>query len=259
LADRSYLDGLFALDGHVALVTGASSGIGRHMALVLARAGAQVVGVARRADALSALAADIRAAGGGAAVVAGGLGDADRLADIASAAGKAFGPPDILVNAAGINFREPAETVTPAHWNATLHLNLTVPFFLARMLVPGMAAKGGGAIINIASLQSYRAFPNSAPYGASKGGIAQLTRAMAEAWSAQGVRTNAIAPGFFPTALTGPVFADPELAARHARATAIGRNGILPDLDGATIFLASAASAYITGQILAVDGGYLAK
>ena len=122
-----------------------------------------------------------------------------------------------------------------------------------------MAERGWGRIINIASLQSTRAFPDSAPYGAAKGGVLQLTRATAEAWSPRGVTCNAIAPGFFPTALTAPVFADPQRAARNAAQTAIGRNGILPDLWGAAIFLSSDASAYVTGQTLHVDGGFTAK
>ena len=122
-----------------------------------------------------------------------------------------------------------------------------------------MKAKGRGRVINIASLQSFRAFPNSIPYGASKGGIAQLTRAMAEEWSKDGITANAIAPGFFPTRLTQSVFEDPVVASHNARMTAIGRNGELADLDGTTVFLASAASSYVTGQVLPVDGGYSAK
>jgi gluconate 5-dehydrogenase len=122
-----------------------------------------------------------------------------------------------------------------------------------------MAGRGHGRILNLASLQSTRAFANSAPYGAAKGGIVQLTRAIAEAWSGQGVTCNAIAPGFFPTPLTAPVFGDPERAARNAAQTAVGRNGELDDLAGATVFLASRASAYVTGQTLAVDGGFTAK
>jgi gluconate 5-dehydrogenase len=121
-----------------------------------------------------------------------------------------------------------------------------------------MAARGYGRIINIASLQSARAFANGAPYGAAKGGVVQLTRAIAEAWSARGITCNAIGPGFFPTALTAPVFADSNLARTHAARTAIGRNGELADLYGAAVFLASPASAYITGQTLMVDGGYTA-
>lgn len=122
-----------------------------------------------------------------------------------------------------------------------------------------MRTKGFGNIINIASLQSYRAFTNGLAYGASKGGIVQLTRAMAEAWSSDGITTNAIAPGFFPTELTAPVFGDADVSEHHARMTAIGRNGRLEDLDGVTVFLASRASAYITGQVIPVDGGYTAK
>jgi gluconate 5-dehydrogenase len=114
-------------------------------------------------------------------------------------------------------------------------------------------------VINLASLQSQRAFANSAPYGAGKGGIVQLTRAMAEAWSRHGITCNAIGPGFFPTPLTAPVFADAPRAAALAAQTAIGRNGELTDLHGATVFLASEASAYITGQLLYVDGGFTAK
>ncbi len=255
----SFLSDLFSLDGQVALVTGASSGLGRRMAATLARAGAQVIGVARRRAALEALVAEIEAAGGKAAARAADLSREDVFDELAAQAAEPFGPPTILVNAAGINLREPPEVIGWPSWNRTLHLNLSVPFFLARALVPGMVARGGGAIVNIASLQSFRAFPNSMPYGASKGGILQLTRAMAEAWSRQGVRANAIVPGFFPSELTKPVLDDPALAARHAQASAIGRNGELADLDGVTIFLASPASAYVTGQALAVDGGYLAK
>ena len=170
-----------------------------------------------------------------------------------------FGAPDILINAAGINLREAPDNISWESWDQTININLSIPFFLARTLVEGMRQKGFGNIINIASLQSYRAFANSAAYGASKGGIAQLTRAMAEAWSKDGIVTNAIAPGFFPTALTQAVYDDPELLAGNAAKTAIGRNGEMDDLDGATIFLASRASAYITGQVLAVDGGFTAK
>ena len=148
--------------------------------------------------------------------------------------------------------------MTPEGWNQTVQLNLTVPFFLAQALVPGMRNKGAGNIINIASLQSYRAFTNGIAYGASKGGVTQLTRAMAEAWSRDGITANAIAPGFFPTELTAAVFGDADLSAHHAAATAIGRNGEMSDLDGITVFLASRGSSYITGQVIGAEGGYLA-
>ncbi|WP_224406966.1 SDR family oxidoreductase [Afifella sp. IM 167] len=254
-----FLSDLFSLNGRTALVTGASSGIGRHMAKTLARAGASVICVARRQEALSALVDEIAAAGGTATALTADLLDGGAVEALGARAGDAFGSPTILVNAAGINLREPPAAVSFESWNQTLHLNLGVPFFLARALVPGMVASGGGSIINIASLQSFRAFANGMAYGASKGGIAQLTRAMAEAWSRNGVRANAITPGFFPTELTGPVFSDPELLQHHAEATAIGRNGELADLNGITVFLAAPASAYITGQVIGVEGGYLAK
>lgn len=256
---RSFIEQLFGLDGRVALVTGASNGIGRRMALTLARAGARVVLVARRADMLDAAVRDIEAAGGAAVAVPWDLLDLQSLASLHGKASEAYGAPDILVNAAGVNLRLPAEDYTPAQWNQTIALNLSVPFFLGQACVPAMREKRRGNIINIASLQSVRAFTNGIAYGASKGGVAQLTRAMAEAWSRYGITANAVQPGFFPTELTAPVFSNPEVAAHHARMTAIGRNGELADLDGTTIFLASRASAYVTGQIIAVDGGYTAK
>jgi NAD(P)-dependent dehydrogenase (short-subunit alcohol dehydrogenase family) len=255
----SFVSDLFSLSNRVALVTGASSGIGRHMAAVLARAGAHVICVARRREALDAVVAAIKTDGGRAEAIPCDLSREDTIDRLAEQASRALRGPTILINAAGINSRIPAETISWEDWNKTLHLNLSVPFFLARALVPGMIAQGYGAIINIASLQAYRAFTNGIAYGASKGGVVQLTRAMAEAWSRHGIRANAILPGFFPSELTRPVFDDPAVAQRHADATAIGRNGQLPDLDGTTVFLAAPGSAYITGQIIAVDGGYLAK
>ena len=138
-------------------------------------------------------------------------------------------------------------------------LLVAAPFFLTQALAPGMRERGWGRILNVASLQSYRAFADSAPYGAAKAAVVQLTRAIAQQWSAFGITCNAIGPGFFPTSLTAPVFGDPELAGRHAAQTCIGRNGRLEDLFGATVFFASDASAYITGQTLMIDGGYTAR
>ena len=247
---------IFSLKGKVALVTGASSGLGRAAASYLANAGARVVGLARRAEALDKWRAE---AGGETAALAADLSaDAD-LDAIAASACEPFGPPDILINAAGLNLRQSADEVTRDGWERTIALNLTVPFFLAQALVPGMREKRWGRIINFASLQSRRAFTNGIAYGASKGGVEQMTRAMAEAWSRDGINANALAPGFFHTELTGPVFADPAVAARHAAATCIGRNGAMKDIEGPLLFLASDASAYVTGQVLFVDGGYTAK
>ena len=247
---------LFSVAGRVACVTGASSGLGRALATALAGAGAQTVGVARRADALEAWRAE---AGGETAAVVADLSDPDTMADVAARAAAPFGAPDILINAAGVNTRQAADDVTAEGWKASIDLNLSTPFFLAQALVPGMKEKGWGRIVNFASLQTERAFPGGIAYGASKGGIGQLTRAMAEAWSSHGIMANALAPGFFPTELTGPVFDDPERAAKNAAQTCIGRNGELADLVGPALFLCSPASGYVTGQVLYVDGGFTAK
>lgn len=248
---------LFDLRGKVACVTGASSGLGRRAALVLARAGAQVVGVARRRDALDAMCAEI--GDDNAVGIVADVADRDRLADLVRDIAVPFGAPDILVHAAGVNTREAADDVTAQGWDQTLALNLSAPFFLSQAMVPAMKAKGWGRIVNFASLQTTRAFPGGIAYGATKGGIAQLTRAMAEAWSGDGITANAIGPGFFPTELTAAVFDDEDRAARNAAQTCAGRNGRLEDMDGPVLFLCSDASAYVTGQVLMVDGGFTAK
>jgi NAD(P)-dependent dehydrogenase (short-subunit alcohol dehydrogenase family) len=247
---------LFDVSGKVACVTGASGGLGRAAATMLAQAGAAVVGVARRADALADWQAETA---GRTAVLPADLSEIPALPSLAGALSEPFGPPDILVNAAGINTRQAADEVTLAGWETTLTLNLSAPFFLAKAVVPAMKKRGWGRIVNFASLQSQRAFPGGIAYGASKGGVAQLTRAMAEAWSADGIMANALAPGFFPTDLTAPVFDDPSRRAANARQTCIGRNGELADLEGPLLFLCSRASGYVTGQVLFVDGGYTAK
>jgi gluconate 5-dehydrogenase len=249
----------FALRGRRALVTGGSSGIGEAMAQALGTAGARVLLVARREAELAAAAQRLQAAGAEAHWLAADLTDTATLRGAATEAERRLGGIDILVNAAGVNLRQPFDEVTPEAWQVQIALHLGAPFFLTQALAPGMAARGWGRILNIASLQSHRAFPNSAPYGAGKGGVVQLTRAIAQAWGRQGITCNAIGPGFFPTALTAPVFADAALAARHAEATCLGRNGALADLHGATVFLASDAAAYVTGQTLMVDGGYTAR
>jgi NAD(P)-dependent dehydrogenase (short-subunit alcohol dehydrogenase family) len=253
------LDQLFSLQGHTALVTGGSSGIGLALAEALGLQGARVVLVARREAELRAAVDKLTADGIEASAVTADLAARDGP-DAAVARAAASGMKvDVLVNSAGVNLRQPFLEVQPDAFDLHMALHLRAPFRLTQLLAPAMAARGWGRIVNIASLQSSRAFPNSAPYGAAKGGVVQLTRAIAEAWSARGITCNAIAPGFFPTALTAAVFNDPERAAHNAALTAIGRNGELADLHGAAIFLASDASAYVTGQTLYVDGGFTAK
>lgn len=250
--------GLFDLRGKRALVTGGSSGLGLAMARALGLAGASVVLMARRQAQLQEAVSDLAAQGVEAQCLLGDLGHEQGITDAMQAC-QALAPIDILVNAAGVNLREPFAQVGMASWHTQLSLHLSAPMFLTQALAPGMRDRGYGRILNVASLQSYRAFANSAPYGAAKGGVVQLTRAIAQAWGAHGITCNAIGPGFFPTALTQAVFDNEELALANARQTCLGRNGQLDDLNGLTVFLASPASSYVTGQTIMLDGGFTAR
>lgn len=253
------LTSLFDLTGRTALVTGGSSGIGLALGRALGLAGAAVVLTARRQAELAEAVGVLRTDGIDADFCVADLADTADIGRLANGLRAANGGPDIVVNAAGINLRQPFGDVSAETFDLHMAVHLRAPFLLTQALAPAMAERGFGRIVNIASLQSWRAFPNSAPYGSAKGGVLQLTRAIAEAWSARGITCNAIAPGFFPTPLTASVFADPIRCAQNATQTAIGRNGELTDLFGTVVFLASDASAYVTGQTLAVDGGFTAK
>jgi gluconate 5-dehydrogenase len=250
---------LFSLAGRVALVTGASSGIGRTIAIAYAQAGAKVVLVARRADALYETRAAIAQQGGEAAALVADLASREEVHRCAERAGDAFGAPDIVVNCAGVNIRKPMLELGEDDWDLVMRVNLDAPFFLSQRLAPAMIERGWGRIVNVSSLQAVRAFGNSGAYGASKGGVTQLTRSQAEAWSRHGVTANAIAPGFFVTPLTAAVAQDPARLRALAARTFVGRNGELPDVAGTAIYLASRASDYVTGQTIFVDGGFSAS
>jgi NAD(P)-dependent dehydrogenase (short-subunit alcohol dehydrogenase family) len=254
----SYLDELFSLRDRVAVVTGGSSGIGRAIALALGQAGASVVIIARNAGNLAATVEELAAVGCKAASVRADLGDRAALDRAAHEVRAAFGPPDVLVNCAGLNLRPPMGQLTIDRWDELLAVNLTAPFLLGQHFGPQMAERGWGRIINITSQQADRAFGNSGGYGAAKGGVASLTRSQSEAWAARGVCCNAICPGFVATPLTAEVSADPVRLAALADRTMVGRNGLPGDFAGAAVFLASAASDYVTGQIIRVDGGFSA-
>ena len=247
---------LFDLTGKTALITGGSSGLGEAIALALGMAGAEV-GIAARGEASLKQASDrLSAKGIKNSYFTANLSHLEEAHELTNQALSEFGKVDILVNAAGINLREPFDQITPSSWQEQLNVQLGAPFFMTQALAPQMKQRNWGRIINIGSLQSYRAFANSAPYGAAKGGIIQLTRAIAQEWSKHGITCNAIGPGFFPTALTAPVFNNPDLVKLHASKTAIGRNGELQDMYGLAVFLSSDASAYLTGQTIMLDGGY---
>ena len=254
----SYLDDLFGLSGRTAVVTGGSSGIGRAMAVALGRAGARIVLVARREKPLAETIADLSGHGVRAGAVSVDLADRAALTAAIGTIVSRYGEPDVLVNAAAINRRPPLGELTEDDWDATLAANLTAPFLLGQAFGPGMAARGWGRIINVASQQAFRAYGNSGAYGVSKAGLVALTRSQAEAWSRRGVLCNAIAPGVVHTPMTGEVFADERKVAAHAARTMTGRNGVPTDFAGCAVFLASDASASVTGQTLFVDGGYSA-
>ena len=254
----AYLAEIFGLTGRTAVVTGGSSGIGRAMAGALGRAGARVVLVARRPEPLAETVKELAADGVRADAVTVDLADRAALTAATDTIASRYGEPDVLVNAAAVNRRPPLDELTDDDWDVTLAANRTAPFLLGQRFGPAMAARGWGRIINVVSQQAFRAYGNSGAYGVSKAGLVALTRSQAEAWSARGVCCNAIAPGVVHTPLTEPVFADPEKVAAHARRAMIGRNGVPGDFAGCAVFLASAASAAVTGQTLFVDGGYSA-
>jgi gluconate 5-dehydrogenase len=254
----TYLDQLFSLRDRVAVVTGGSSGIGQAIALALGQAGASIVIIARDAGNLRSAVDDLKTVGCVAAGIQADLGDRVALDRAAKETRRAFGPPDILVNCAGLNLRPPMAQLTIGQWDELMAVNLTAPFLLGQEFGPQMAQRGWGRIINVTSQQADRAFGNSGGYGPAKSGVAALTRSQSEAWAASGVCCNAICPGFVVTPLTAEVSADPDRLAALADRTMVGRNGLPADFAGAAVFLASNASDFVTGQIIRVDGGFSA-
>jgi NAD(P)-dependent dehydrogenase (short-subunit alcohol dehydrogenase family) len=248
----------FRLDGRVAMVTGASAGLGERFARVLAGAGAWVVLVARRRDRLEQLAGELD---GSLPVVADLARPAEREAAVAAALGR-YGQVDVLVNNAGISDGpQPAEAEDPADFDAAVKVNLGAAFHLSRLVAPGMIERGRGSIVNITSVHGLVASsPNrQAGYVASKSGLVGLTRELACQWAAHGVRVNALAPGYFDTDLTGEMIASESGRRWIERNTPMRRVGAPHELDGALLFLAGDASSFVTGQTLAVDGGWTAR
>jgi len=247
----------FSLENKVALITGGTSGLGKMMALALAKAGA-FVWIASSRDNADETLQEIKQQGFNGSFVQVDVTSSDALEKIVSQILKESNSIDILVNAAGINLRTSAEELTLNEWQKTIDINLTAPFYLSQLVADTMKKNNWGRIINIASLQSLRAFDNSIPYGASKGGVMQLTRALAQAYSKDGILVNAIAPGFFRTNLTESLFQDPDKLEALANKTMMGRNGEEKDIFGISVFLCSDANSYVTGQTVFLDGGFSA-
>jgi NAD(P)-dependent dehydrogenase (short-subunit alcohol dehydrogenase family) len=256
MTTRAYLSDLFSLEGRVAVVTGGSSGIGRAIATALACAGASVMVVARRKSELAATTDELTARGCRADWVSADLATRDGVRAAAEEAAERFGEPDILVNCAGINLRPPLNELSDDAWDTTLAVNLEAPYLLGQRFAPGMAERGFGRIVNVSSQQAHRAFAQSGAYGVSKGALESLTRSQAEAWSPRGVTCNTLVPGFVMTPLNARLSADPATTGALAARTMVGRNGLAEDFAGAAVFLASRASAYVTGQAIFVDGGF---
>jgi 2-dehydro-3-deoxy-D-gluconate 5-dehydrogenase len=248
----------FRLDGLSALVTGAGTGIGAALARALAAAGADVACHGNRhvpAD----TAADIRKLGRRAAVLAGDLREPTTAGSLVEATVRELGAIDILVNNAGTIRRSPAVDFSDDDWAAVVDVNLTAVFRLCRAAGRRMLAAGRGKIVNIASLLSFQGGITVPAYAASKGGVAQLTKALANEWAGKGVNVNAIAPGYIHTDNTAALAADPVRNQQITVRIPAGRWGEPADLGGATVFLASRASDYVHGHVLVVDGGWMAR
>ena len=247
----------FSLENKVALITGGTSGLGKMMALALAKAGA-FVWIASSRDNADETLKELKDQGTEGRFIQLDVTSSEALENVVSLIHQESNRIDILVNAAGINLRTSAEDLTLDEWQKTIDINLTAPFHLSQLVADSMRENNWGRIINIASLQSLRAFDNSIPYGASKGGIMQLTRALAQAYSKDGVLVNAIAPGFFRTNLTESLFQDSGKLQTLADKTMMGRNGEEKDIFGISVFLCSDANSYVTGQTIFLDGGFSA-
>jgi NAD(P)-dependent dehydrogenase (short-subunit alcohol dehydrogenase family) len=249
------MNALFDLHGKIALVTGASRGLGRHFASTLASAGADVIITARSADALEQPRAEIESLGQRCLPLVLDVTRHESILRMAADALAAWGRIDILVNNAGCNIRKPALEVAWNDWNQVLDTNLRGPFFVAQAVAPNMIERGWGRIINIGSLTCMFGYAGIGPYCASRGGIRQLTMSLADDWGQYGLTVNCLAPGWFRSDQTAALYENAEWVAYLCDRLPLKRPGRIEELEGAMLFLASEASSYITGQTLLIDGG----
>jgi len=246
---------LFDLAGRVAIVTGTSRGLGQYFARALAKAGADLVLTSRKPEDLAEFAKEISGLGRRAVCLELDVRKQESIERFAAAAEAAYRHLDILVNNAGCNVRKPALEVTWDDWNLILDTNLRGSFFVAQAVARRMIPRGYGRIINIGSVTSVAGYRGLGPYGASRGGIRQLTMSLADDWGQHGITVNCLAPGWFRTAQNNVMYEDAEWVAYLTERIPVKRPGLPNDLDGAVVFLASESSRYVTGQTLLVDGG----
>ena len=248
-------ESLFDLTGKAAIVTGASRGLGQQMSQALARAGADLVITSRSKDRLADSQREIEAIGRRAVPLELDVRDYDSIQRMADDAWAAYGKIDVLVNNAGCNVRKRAVEVTWEEWNLILDTNLRGPFFVSQAVAKKMIPRGYGRIINIGSVTAVFGYSGLAPYGASRGGVKQLTMSLADDWGSYGITVNCLAPGWFKTAQSAALYENKAWVLYIWDGIPLTRPGRPRDLDGAVVFLASEASEYVTGQTLLVDGG----
>jgi len=246
---------LFDLTGHVAIVTGTSRGLGQYFARALALSGADLVVTSRNTETLKPFVDEIAQLGRRAVPIALDVCNLDSIEAMAVAAEKAYGKIDILVNNAGMNIRKPALEVRWDDWNKILDTNLRGTFFVAQAVAKRMIMRNYGRMINIGSVTSVAGYAGLGPYGASRGGVRQLTMSLADDWGPHGVTVNCLAPGWFKTSQNKVMYEDKEWVSYLTDRIPLKRPGQPDDLDSAVVFLAAESSRYITGQTLLVDGG----
>jgi NAD(P)-dependent dehydrogenase (short-subunit alcohol dehydrogenase family) len=246
---------IFDLSGKVAIVTGASRGLGQTFGRALARAGADLAVTSRTLESLKPFCDEIAALGRRVVPLALDLREEASINSAVAAAHDAFGKIDVLVNNAGCNIRKPAVEVTWDDWNTILDTNLRGTFFVAQAVARHMIPRGYGRIVNIGSATSVNGYAGLAPYGASRGGVKQMTMSLADDWGVHGITVNCLAPGWFKTEQNKVLYENAEWVAYLSDRIPLKRPGRPDDLEGAVVFLASDASAYVTGQTLLVDGG----
>ena len=248
-----------SLENHVAVVTGASKGLGREMAEALAEAGAKVALVARNEELLSEVVRGIRARGGTAEYVMADVTDETAAAEVDQMVKEAFGVCDILINNAGINNRKPIEEMSLDEWHEILEVNLTGPFSMSRTFVPGMKGLRWGRIINMTSIMSHVSLPNRTGYSTTKSGLLGFTRALALELAPYNITVNGISPGPFATEMNRPLIEDPDKNSQFLASIPVGRWGKVEEIGSLAVYMCSEAAGFLTGTDVVIDGGWTAR